>query len=101
MRKDEGLNIWFSNVSISSVQKFKLVILMSLIIPSSGYVLLGKSKRGIMMFLWMFFFGYITYRLAPEGASSIGRIAGALAIWTLSVVEIHSIAKKKWIINNS
>ena len=74
------------------------VVLLSMVIPGSGYVLLGKSVRGIMMLMWMFMFGYVTYKLTSVDISLIGRLSGGLGVWTISVVETHKLALKTWIL---
>lgn len=73
------------------------VVLLSMVMPASGYVLLGKSVRGLMMLMWMFMFGYITYKLTTVDISLIGRLSGGLGVWTISVVETHKLAQKTWI----
>jgi len=73
------------------------VVMLSMVMPASGYVLLGKSVRGLMMLMWMFMFGYITYKLTTVDISLIGRLSGGLGVWTISIVEIHKLAKKTWI----
>ncbi|MBI9010984.1 MAG: hypothetical protein JEZ08_02040 [Clostridiales bacterium] len=73
------------------------VVLLSMVMPGSGYVLLGKSVRGLMMLMWMFMFGYITYKLTTVDISLIGRLSGGLGVWTISVVETHKLAQKTWI----
>ncbi len=69
---------------------------LTMIIPGSGYVMLNKPTRGLFMNLWMFAFGYITYRLTSPDISFIGRLAGGFAIWTISVVEVYRLACKRW-----
>lgn len=84
-------------LEMSSKFKVWIVVLMSLIMPSFGYVVLGKSSRGLMMLLWMFLFGYITFQLTSSDISVVGRFSGAFGVWTISIVEIHRMAKKIWI----
>jgi hypothetical protein len=40
------------------------------------------------MLFWMVIFGYLTFRLSPEGTRFIGKISGGLAVWALSVVDV-------------
>lgn len=69
-----------------------MVIFLNLVIPGSGYVLLGRPIRGLVMLFWMVIFGYVTYNLSSPETSFIGRISGGLAIWALSAVEIYRIS---------
>lgn len=73
-----------------------LVVLSSFLIPGSGYVILGKPTRGLIMVFWMILFGFVTFNLTSENISFIGRAAGGIAVWTLSLVEVYQIAKKRY-----
>ncbi|MEL7566074.1 MAG: hypothetical protein AAGU27_14465 [Dehalobacterium sp.] len=74
-----------------------LVVLASFVIPGSGYVILGKPVRGLMMVFWMLLFGFVTYNLTSEEISFIGRLSGGIAVWTLSLVEVYRIAKNNYL----
>ncbi len=77
---------------------FKLrwvIIVSSMIIPGSGHVLLGKYTRGMLMVVWMFFFGFITYNITGPDISFIGKISGGILVWVLSVLEVYKLTSKK------
>lgn len=65
-----------------------LALLCSVIIPGSGYVILGRPFRGLLMLFWMVIFGYITFSLAKPETSFIGKFSGGIAVWALSLLEI-------------
>ncbi len=65
-----------------------LILLSALVLPGSGHVFLGRPTRGLVMLFWMVIFGYLTFRLSPEGTRFIGKISGGLAVWALSVVDV-------------
>ncbi|ATW25309.1 hypothetical protein [Candidatus Formimonas warabiya] len=71
-----------------------LPVLASFIIPGSGYVILGKPLRGLMMLFWMLLFGFITFQLTSENISPVGRFSGGIAIWTLSILEVARISAR-------
>jgi len=73
-----------------------LVVLATFVIPGSGYVILGKPVRGLLMVFWMILFGFVTFNLTSENISFIGRVSGGIAIWTLSLVEVYRIAKNNY-----
>ncbi len=73
------------------LQKSALIVLLSMLLPSAGYLLLKKQVRGLVMIAWMLVMGFITYQLTDETISFIGRYSGGFAIWVLSVIEIHSL----------
>lgn len=51
--------------------------------------------RGLVMIFWMCIFGYITFRLSPSNISVIGRFSGGLAVWVISVLEVHHLTRRK------
>ncbi len=70
-----------------------LILLASMVIPGSGHVILGLPKRGLFMLFWMVLLGFLTSRFAGPDVSVVGRYAGGLAVWVLSVVDVHRILK--------
>lgn len=64
-----------------------LIMLCAFLIPGSGLVILGKPVRGFMYLVWMLFFGYLTYKYSLPATTPIGRFAGGIAVWALSIVE--------------
>ena len=69
------------------------IFLASVIVPGSGFVLLGKPGRGLMYVVWMLFFGFLTFKATSPQISLIGRYAGGIAIWALSLVELYRLLK--------
>jgi len=41
----------------------------------------------------MLFFGLLTYKATTPHISIIGRLSGAIAVWTLSLVEVYRILR--------
>jgi hypothetical protein len=70
-------------------------LLASFVIPGSGYVLLARPMRGLVMIFWMIIFGYITFQLTSQSISFVGRYAGGIAVWVISILEVYSISRKK------
>lgn len=70
-------------------------VLASFIIPGSGYVLLARPMRGLVMVFWMIIFGYITFHLTSQHISMLGRYAGGIAVWVISILEVYQITRKK------
>jgi hypothetical protein len=74
--------------------KLWLTILSSVVVPGSGYVLIGLPKRGLTMIMWMVAFAFITYHLTPVNISFVGKISGGILVWVLSVLDVEKKAKK-------
>jgi len=70
-------------------------MILTMMIPGSGYVFLGKVKRGLMMLMWIFVFAFITYHLTDDSISFVGRMSGGFAVWTLSIMEVYRFGKKR------
>lgn len=74
---------------------FWFPVVATIIVPGSGYVLLGKPSRGLQMLFFMGFLGLVTFKLTGPDISPVGRFAGGFAVWVLSVVEVYRIAMVK------
>lgn len=71
------------------------ILLASMIVPGSGHVILGVPKRGLLMVFWMVLLGFLTSRFAGPDISVVGRYAGGLAVWVLSVVDVNRIMNRR------
>ena len=72
------------------------IIIAAMIIPGLGHVIIGKTKRGLIYLFWVILFGLITLQFAAKNASFIGRNAGGIAIWVLSILELNYYMKNKF-----
>ena len=70
-------------------------VVAAVIVPGSGYVLLSRPRRGLVMLFWMFIFGYITLQVSSSHVSLIGRFSGGIAVWAISVLEVYRITHRK------
>lgn len=70
-------------------------VMAAFLVPGSGYVLISRPMRGLVMIFWMCIFGYITFRLSSADISVIGRYSGGIAVWVISVLEVYHIMRKK------
>ncbi|TGE35033.1 hypothetical protein E4K67_27375 [Desulfosporosinus fructosivorans] len=70
-------------------------VVAAFLVPGSGYVILARPMRGLVMIFWMCIFGYITFRLSSANISLIGRFSGGIAVWVISVLEVHQLTRKK------
>jgi len=82
-------------LQIDSKVKFSMLILSAVIIPGSGYVIMGKSVRGLLMLLWMFLFAFITYHLTDSSIPVLIRFSGGFVVWILSVIETWKTGKRR------
>ena len=69
-------------------------VVAAFLVPGSGYVLLSRPMRGLVMIFWMCIFGYITFQLSSSNISAIGRYSGGIAVWVISILEVYSITRR-------
>lgn len=71
----------------------KLVLLFACLLPGGGHLLLGRWQRALGFFFFTAFFAALTWHIAPADRSIIGRTAGGLFIWALSVPDAYKSAR--------
>jgi hypothetical protein len=74
-----------------------VVLLASILLPGSGYVLCGQPKRGFTMQMFMIALAFVTWHLAPETASFAGKLAGGLFVYALTLPESYRLARMRWV----
>lgn len=72
-----------------------LVIAAALVLPGAGQMLNGDPIRGITMQFFMMFLAYVTYMVTGPEISLLGRIAGGVFIYLVSVLDARAIAIKR------
>jgi hypothetical protein len=65
----------------------------AIILPASGHLLLGQAGRGLQFLFFIVILGWVTTKFAPPEASFIGRHAGGVLIYALSVFDAYKIAR--------
>ena len=69
------------------------ILLIAAILPGFGHVLLGNPRRGFIMQMFMISLGFITWHLTTPAQSLVGRLAGGLFIYAISVMEAYRLAR--------
>jgi hypothetical protein len=73
-----------------------LVMLIAMVAPGSGHWTAGNIQRGMMFAWFMFILGWVSWRLTGPEVSVIGRLAGGLFIYAISVMDAYKIARLRW-----
>ncbi len=74
-----------------------LISLLALLLPGAGQVLNGQPQRGLVFVFFMVLGGWITYHLTnPEEVSFIGRHAGGLFVYAVSILDAYKWARVRW-----
>jgi len=70
-----------------------LVLGIAIVLPGMGHVICGAMRRGLMLQLFMILGAFVTWHLAPQGASLAGKLAGGLFVYALSLPEAYRLAR--------
>lgn len=70
-----------------------LVLAVAIILPGMGHVLVGQPRRGLTMQMFMIALGFITWHLTTPATSLVGRLAGGLFVYAISIPEAYRLAK--------
>jgi uncharacterized membrane protein YkvI len=73
-----------------------LVLLAAILLPGFGHTLCGFRYRGLAMQMFMIVLGLITWHLTTPQQSLVGRLAGGLFIYAISVMDAYRLAKLRW-----
>lgn len=77
------------------------ILLAAILLPGAGHVLAGVPQRGLVMQLFMILLGLITWHLTTPHQSFVGRLAGGLFIYAISVLDAYRIARLRWLTYHS
>ena len=74
----------------------KWVLLTSILLPGVGQLLNNTPVKGLVMVCFMVILGLITFNLAQPQISMVGKLAGGIFIYALSVMDAYYWAKYRW-----
>ncbi len=66
-----------------------VVLLTALVLPGMGHVLNRLPTRGLMFVFYTVLLGVITWNLTTPDHSLVGRLAGGLFVYAISVVDAY------------
>ncbi len=70
-----------------------LVLLIAILLPGMGQVINNTSVKGLVMIAFMVILGLITFNLAEAHISMVGKLAGGIFIYAISVLDAYYWAK--------
>ncbi len=70
-----------------------LVLAVAVVLPGMGQVLNNNVRRGLMMLVFMLVLGYLTVQVAKPEVSLIGKFAGGIFVYAISVMDAYYWAK--------
>ncbi|MEZ2132138.1 MULTISPECIES: hypothetical protein [unclassified Sinorhizobium] len=66
-----------------------LVLAVAVLLPGAGHVVVGEPRRGLAFAFFVLLFAMLTYATTTNEQSFIGRHAGGLFIWALSIPDAY------------
>lgn len=69
------------------------VLLLAILLPGWGHWRIGQLQRGVIFVFFMFILGWLTFRLSPVERSLIGRYAGGLFVYAISITDAYRLAR--------
>ena len=71
----------------------KWVLLIAILLPGMGQVMNNTPLKGLVMVTFMVILGLITFNLAQAHISMVGKLAGGIFIYALSIMDAYYWAK--------
>lgn len=72
-----------------------LVLAIAMVLPGVGQVANGQPRRGLVFVFYTLLLGVVTYLVAPSEASVVGRVAGGVFVYALSVLDAYQVAARR------
>jgi hypothetical protein len=69
-----------------------LVLGLAAVLPGVGHVAIGRPLRGLMFVFYILLLGIITVHLADPSRSFLGRYAGGIFVYAISVMDAYRLA---------
>ena len=73
-----------------------VVLALDVLLPGVGPLAAGRPLRGLSFAFFTMLLGFLTVQIAPPEASFIGRHAGGLFVWALSIPDAYRIARLRY-----
>ena len=74
----------------------RLVLLLAILFPGAGHVAVGQTQRGFCFLLFAILFMVLSYLTTTPEHSFIGRHAGGLFVWALSITDAYRLARIRY-----
>lgn len=72
------------------------VAALAIVLPGMGQVANGQPKRGLVFLFFTLLLGAITAKTAAPDVSLVGRYAGGLFIYALSLFDAYRLARLRY-----
>jgi hypothetical protein len=72
------------------------VLALAILFPGGGHVAAGQAPRGFCFLLFTILFMVLSYMTTTPEHSFIGRHAGGLFVWALSITDAYRLARIRY-----
>lgn len=72
------------------------VFVLAAVLPGAGHVACGLATRALTFLFFMLMLGAVSYHLTTPDHSFVGRHAGGVFIYAISVLDAYRIARIRW-----
>ena len=70
-----------------------VVLVLAILFPGAGHVAVGQPQRGLGFAFFTLLLALVTWYTTTPERSFIGRAAGGLFVWALSIPDAYKLAK--------
>lgn len=70
-----------------------VVLALAVLLPGAGHVAIRQAPRGLVFAFFVLLFGLLTYMSTTSDQSFIGRHAGGLFVWAMSIPDAYRRAR--------
>ncbi len=70
-----------------------LVLAIGFILPGVGQVVNRQPMRGLIFLFFMLLLGAFTLKTAGADVSLVGKLAGGLFVWAMSLLDAYKVAR--------
>jgi hypothetical protein len=78
-----------------------LVMAVAAVLPGMGQVMNGNGTRALTFIFFMFMLGMVSWHLTTPAHSFIGRHAGGVLVYAISVMDAYRLARWRFEIHRS
>jgi hypothetical protein len=70
-----------------------LVLAIAILLPGVGHVVSRQPVRGLIFVFFILLLGAFTLKTAAPDVSLIGKYAGGLFVWAVSIMDAYKVAR--------
>lgn len=70
-----------------------LVLAVAILLPGVGHVVSRQPVRGLIFVFFILLLGAFTLKTAAPDVSLIGKYAGGLFVWAVSIMDAYKVAR--------